>query len=316
MQLRSQPMAYSARWLCLHKECGWKVEREAMKKVFKKAAAVAVCAITACMLGLAGCSGSSDSSSQASGSDAAATDDTTIVVGASPTPHAEILNQIKEELANEGYNLEVVEYNDYVLPNTALEEGEIDANYFQHITYLNDFNEENDTHLVDAADVHFEPFGLYSSKVDALDQLQDGAVVAVPNDTTNEARALLLLEQEGLIKLKEGAGLTATVIDIEENPKNLQIQEVEAAQVPRTLDEVDLAAINGNYALNAGLNVADAIATESDQGEAAQAYVNVIAVKDGNQDSAKTQALVKALETDAVKQFIAENYNGAVVAVF
>ncbi|MCI9130241.1 MAG: ABC transporter substrate-binding protein [Eggerthellaceae bacterium] len=287
-----------------------------MKKVFKKAAAVAVCAITACMLGLAGCSGSSDSSSQASGSDAAATDDTTIVVGASPTPHAEILNQIKEELANEGYNLEVVEYNDYVLPNTALEEGEIDANYFQHITYLNDFNEENDTHLVDAADVHFEPFGLYSSKVDALDQLQDGAVVAVPNDTTNEARALLLLEQEGLIKLKEGAGLTATVIDIEENPKNLQIQEVEAAQVPRTLDEVDLAAINGNYALNAGLNVADAIATESDQGEAAQAYVNVIAVKDGNQDSAKTQALVKALETDAVKQFIAENYNGAVVAVF
>ncbi len=264
--------------------------------------------------GLAGCAGSGSSSSSSAAQSGG--DENVITVGASPTPHAEILKAVEDELAKTGYTLNVVEYNDYVLPNTALEEGELDANYFQHVTYLNDFNEENGTHLVDAAGIHFEPFGLYSNKMESLDQIQDGAVVAVPNDTTNEARALLLLEQEGLIKLKEGAGLSATKLDIEENPHNLVIQEVEAAQVPRTLEEVDLAAINGNYALNAGLNVADAIATESDQGEAAKAYVNVIAVKEGNQDSAKIQALIDALETDAVKQFIEQNYNGAVVAVF
>ena len=269
-------------------------------------------------LALAGCSGGSASGSAAAGSAAAssgASQNEVIKVGASPTPHAEILNTVADQLASEGYTLDVVEYNDYVLPNTALEDGELDANYFQHITYLNDFNEENGTHLASAAGIHFEPFGLYSQKVASLDELQDGAVVAVPNDTTNEARALLLLEQEGLITLNPEAGITATVLDITDNPKNLQIREVEAAQVPRTLPEVDIAAINGNYALNAGLNVEEAIATESADGEAARAYVNVLAVKDGTQDEPKIQALVKALASDTVAQFIADNYNGAVVAV-
>ena len=163
---------------------------------------------------------------------------------------------------------------------------------------------------------HFEPFGLYAGKTASIDALADGATIAVPNDTTNEARALLLLEQEGLIKLKEGAGLSATVVDIAENPKNLNIQEVEAAQLPRVLNDVDMAAINGNYALEAGLSVADAIATESDEGEAAKAYMNVIAVKEGTEDSDKIKALVKALQSDAVKAYIDDTYNGAVVALF
>ncbi|MEY8437158.1 MetQ/NlpA family ABC transporter substrate-binding protein [Atopobiaceae bacterium 24-176] len=242
--------------------------------------------------------------------------DKTIKVGASPTPHAEILNAVKDELAKDGYTLEVVEHNDYIQPNTALEDGQLDANYFQHVTYLNDFNEENGTHLVDAADIHFEPFGLYAGKTSSLDALPDGATVAVPNDTTNEARALLLLQQEGLIKLKDGAGLNATAVDIVENPKNLKIEELEAAQLPRSLQDVDLAAINGNYALGAGLKVSDALATESDQGEAAKAYANIVAVKDGNQDSEKTKALVKALTSETAKSYIDDTYNGAVVTVF
>lgn len=270
---------------------------------------------------LAGCSGGSASSSSAASSSAdtsasSAAQNEVIKVGASPTPHAEILNAVADQLAAEGYTLEVVEYNDYVLPNTALEDGELDANYFQHITYLNDFNEENGTHLASVADIHFEPFGLYSQKIASLDELENGAVVAVPNDTTNEARALLLLEQEGLITLNPEAGITATVLDITDNPKNLQIQEVEAAQVPRTLPEVDIAAINGNYALNAGLNVEDAIATESAQGEAAKAYANVLVVKEGSEDEPKIKALIEALTSDTVAQFIADNYNGAVVTVF
>ncbi|WP_302961304.1 MetQ/NlpA family ABC transporter substrate-binding protein [uncultured Adlercreutzia sp.] len=284
------------------------------KAFLKKAAAVVACgALSSCLI--AGCSSGSDNAS----ADAGATGtegDTVITVGASPTPHAEILNAVKDELAQAGYTLEIKEYNDYILPNTALQDGELDANYFQHITYLNDFNEENGTDLVAVADIHFEPFGLYSEKVTNVADLPDGATVAVPNDTTNEARALLLLEQEGLIKLKDGAGISATTLDIEENPKNLQIQEVEAAQVPRTLAEVDLAAINGNYALNAGLDVADAIATESSAGEAAQAYANVLAVKAGNENSPKTEALKDALLSPTVAQFIADNYGGAVVAVF
>lgn len=292
------------------------------KTFLKKAGAFVACAaLSGCLL--AGCSSSTEGAdagsaadNNAAGTEQPAEGDSVITVGASPTPHAEILNAIADDLASEGYTLEVKEYNDYILPNTALQDGELDANYFQHITYLNDFNAENGTDLVAVAEIHFEPFGLYSNKVTNVSDLADGATVAVPNDTTNEARALLLLEQEGLIKLKDGAGINATVLDIEENPKNLNIQEVEAAQVPRTLDEVDLAAINGNYALNAGLNVADAIATESSEGEAAQAYANVLAVKAGNENDAKTQALVKALQSDTVAQFIADNYAGAVVAVF
>ena len=280
--------------------------------LLKKAALFASAAVLSAAV-LAGCSSNSDSGASSNGS---ASDDNVIVVGASPTPHAEILNAISDELAAKGYTLEVKEYNDYIIPNTALQDGDLDANYFQHITYLNDFNAENGTDLVAVADVHFEPFGLYSSKLSSIADVPDGAKVTVPNDTTNEARALLLLQQEGLITLKDGAGISATVLDIVDNPKKLDIQEVEAAQVPRTLDEVDLAAINGNYALNAGLNVSDAIATESSQGEAAKAYVNVIAVKAGNEGSPKTQALVEAILSPTVSQFVADNYDGAVVTVF
>ncbi|MBO5452031.1 MAG: MetQ/NlpA family ABC transporter substrate-binding protein [Lachnospiraceae bacterium] len=237
-------------------------------------------------------------------------------VGASITPHAEILAQVKDTLAAEGYDLQVVEYNDYVLPNTALEDGELDANFFQHQPYLDDFNAENGTHLVSVAAVHFEPFGLYAGKTDSIANLKDGAVVAVPNDTTNEARALLLLEAQGLIKLKEGAGLTATVLDIEENPLNLEIKEIEAAQLVRSLPDVDIAAINGNYAAEGGLNVADAIAVEASDSLAADTYANVIVVKEGNENSEKTQALVNAVLSDGVKSYIEETYGNAVIPVF
>ena len=291
-----------------------------MKKAFwKKVVAVAAAGALA-TVGLVGCGGGSAASSSSSASSASETvgsnEETTITVGASITPHAEILEQVQDTLAEEGYTLEIIEYNDYVLPNTALEDGDLDANYFQHITYLNDFNEENGTHLVDVADIHFEPFGLYAGQTASLEELPDGATIAVPNDTTNEARALLLLEQEGLITLNEGAGLTATVVDIADNPKNLNIQEVEAAQLARVLPDVDLAAINGNYALEAGLNVSDAIATESSTSEAAEAYVNVLVVKEGTENEPKIQALIKALQSDTVKDFIESNYDGAVVALF
>ena len=238
----------------------------------------------------------------------------TIKVGACVTPHAEILNAIKDDLAEKGYDLEVVEYNDYVLPNTALENRELDANYFQHKPYLDDFNAENETHIVGVANVHFEPLGIYAGKTASLDELQEGAEVAVPNDTTNEARALLLLEQEGLIKLKEDAGLQATVLDIEENPLNLKINELEAAQVARAISDVDIACINGNYAIEAGLD--EAIALESSQSEAAETYANLIAVREGDEESAKTKALVEAVLSDKVRDFINENYEGAVVPVF
>ena len=240
----------------------------------------------------------------------------TIKVGASITPHAEILAQVKDNLAEEGYDLEIVEYNDYVLPNTALEDGELDANFFQHQPYLDDFNAENGTHLVSVAAVHFEPFGLYAGKTSSLDELKEGASVAVPNDTTNEARALLLLEAQGLIKLKEDAGLSATVLDIVENPLNLEIKEIEAAQLVRSLPDVDIAAINGNYAAEGGLNVADAIAVEASDSLAADTYANVIAVKEGNEDSAKTKALVDAVLSDDVKTYINDTYGNAVIPVF
>jgi D-methionine transport system substrate-binding protein len=290
-------------------------ERTKMKQVnLRKVSALVLSAALAAFaaFALAGC-GSSDSSTTTSSSGSS---DTVIRVGASPTPHAEILEAIKDEVAKEGFTLEIVEYNDYILPNTAVESGELDANYFQHITYLNNFNDENGTNLVNVADVHFEPFGLYSNTYTSLADLPEGAKIAVPNDTTNEARALLLLEQEGLIKLSDDAGLTATTLDIVENPKNLVINEIEAAQLPRTLDDVDLAAINGNYALQAGLDPASAIAVESDTSEAAAAYVNVVAVKAGNENTDKTNALVKAITSDTVKQFIEENYPGSVIAVF
>lgn len=243
-------------------------------------------------------------------------DKNVIKVGASPTPHAEILNVVKDKLKDKGYKLEIVEYNDYVQPNTALEDGELDANFFQHQPYLDDFNKENKTHIVSAGSVHFEPFGLYAGKTKSLEDLKKGATVAVPNDTTNEARALLLLESEGLIKLKEGAGISATVVDIEENPLELEIKEVEAAQIARTLQDVDIAALNGNYALDAGYKVSDALAVEKSDSLAAKTYANIIAVKEGNEDSAKTKALVEAVLSDEVKEYINKNYDGAVVPIY
>lgn len=243
-------------------------------------------------------------------------DDKVIKIGASPTPHAEILEIVKTELAEDGYTLEIIEYNDYVLPNTALQDGEIDANYFQHLPYLENFNAENGTTLVSAANVHFEPFGIYPGRSASLDQLAEGAKIAVPNDTTNEARALLLLEAEGLIKLKEGAGITATIVDIVENPLNLEIVELEAAQIPRVLPDVDVAAINGNYAVEAGYTLADAIAVESAESLAAQTYGNIVAVRQGEESSEKTKALVDAILSDAVEEYIEDTYAGAVVPVF
>ena len=239
-----------------------------------------------------------------------------IKVGASITPHAEILRSVSDELEKQGYKLEVVEYNDYIIPNTALESGELDANYIQHLPYLEDFNKENGTHIVSVADIHYEPFGIYAGKSDSLENLKEGAVIAVPNDTTNEARALLLLQDQGLIKLKENAGLTATVKDIAENPKNFEIKELEAAQVPKALQDVDVAAINTNYALEANLKLSDALASEGADSLAAKTYANIIAVKEGNENAEKIKALIDAVKSEQVKKFIEDKYDGAVVPIF
>ena len=279
---------------------------------------------------LTGC-GSSDSSSNDSDKAAAgqteastevaeatetdeSSEDKVIKVGACVTPHAEILEQIKDNLAEEGWTLEVVEYNDYVLPNTALEDGDLDANYFQHKPYLDDFNAENGTHIVTLAAVHFEPMGIYAGKSSDLSNVPDGATIAVPNDTTNEARALLLLEAQGLIKLKEGVGIEATVLDIEENTHNIEIQELEAAQVAKSIQDVDFAVINGNYAIEAGLD--SAIAVEAADSLAAETYANYVCVKDGEENSEKSQALKNAILTQEVKDYINNTYSGAVVPVF
>ena len=238
-------------------------------------------------------------------------------VAASPVPHAEILEQVKPILAEQGIDLQIKEYTDYVVPNTAVEEGDEDANYFQHVPYLDQFNAENGTHLVSVAAIHYEPFGIYPCKCASLEELPDGATVAVPNDVTNEARALLLLQANGLIKLADGVGLSATVNDIVENPKNLDIKEFEAAMVPNLTSEVDIAAINGNYALDAGFSSAkDAIAIEDPNSEAAQTYANVIVVKEGNEENAAVLALIEALQSDTVRDFINEKYEGNVLPIF
>ena len=248
---------------------------------------------------------------------AAASDDKVITVGASATPHAEILEQIKQALADEGYELKIVTYDDYVLPNQALADGTLDANYFQHKPYLDSFNEENGTHLVSVGAVHYEPFGIYPGKSDDLANIADGATIAVPNDTTNEARALQLLAAQGLITVRDGAGLTATVNDITDNPHNLQIKEIEAAQLPRTVQDVDFAVINGNYAMEAGFSVGkDALATEDASSEAAQTYANVLVVKEGRENDPAIQALYAALTSDKVKDYINSTYDGAVVPIF
>ncbi len=240
-----------------------------------------------------------------------------IVVGASTTPHAEILEQVKPILEKEGYTLEVIEYSDYVQPNLALDSKDLDANYFQHQPYLDQFNSENGTDIVSVAAIHYEPFGIYPGKTKTLEELADGAQIAVPNDATNEARALLLLEAQGLIKLAEGVGLEATKNDVVENPKDLKIIEIEAAQLARSLQDVDLAVINGNYAIQAGLNVAkDAIAVEDKGSVAADTFANILAVKSGDEDRKDIQAVVKALQSDTVRDFINEKYEGEVVPKF
>ena len=238
----------------------------------------------------------------------------TIKVAASATPHAEILEKAKPLLEKKGYKLEVKVFDDYVQPNEVVESGDFDANYFQHIPYLESFNEEKGTHLVNAGGIHYEPFGIYPGTKKSLDDIADGDSIAVPNDTTNEARALMLLQDNGIITLKDGAGLEATVNDIEENPHNIKIVELEAAQVARVVDETAYVVVNGNYALQAGFSVGkDALASEKSDSEAAKTYVNVIAVKEGNEDSDAIKALIEVLKSDDIKDYINETYDGAVV---
>ena len=272
---------------------------------------------------LAGCAGgktnaNANADANADADASANTGDTvTLKVGASPTPHAEILEVAKDILAEQGIDLEIVEFTDYIQPNVAVEDGDLDANYFQHITYLNNFNAENGTHLVSVANIHYEPFGIYAGKTASLEELADGATVGIPNDPTNGGRALLLLQEQGLITLPEEAGLEPTVLDIVDNPKNLNIEELEAAQLPRSLDSLDLAVINGNYAMEAGLTVADALAIESAQGVAAEAYGNILVTKEGNENDPAIQALAAALQSNEVRSFIENTYtDGSVQPIF
>ena len=273
-----------------------------MKKGLLKAISLGLAAVLSCGL-LVGCGGSE-------------TNDKVIKIGASPSPHAEILAQIEAEVEAQGYTLEVIEYNDYVIPNTAVEQGELDANFFQHKPYLDNFNAENGTSIVSVAAIHFEPLGVYSASVEEISEIGEGALIGVPNDATNEARALLLLEANGLITLKAGAGVSATINDIESNPLNLEIKEIEAAQLPLSLLDLDAAVINGNYAISGGLKVSDAIAVEESTSVAAETYANILAVKAGNENSEKVQVLINALQSDAVKAYIEGTYEGAVVPVF
>ena len=292
-----------------------------MKKLLALTLALVLC------LGLAACGGgtstdtdtNADTSSDAdTNGDATANGETiTLTVGVTPNPHAEILAQVKDDLAAEGIDLVVKEYSDYVVPNTAVEEGDLDANYFQHTPYMEKFNEENGTHLVSVGKIHYEPMGIYPGLTKTLEELPDGATIAVPNDATNEARALQLLAAQGLIELKEDAGLNATPNDITSNPKNLQFKELEAAMLPQTASEVDLSVINSNFAMEGGMNPAtDSLASEDADSEAAQTFANIIAVKEGHENDPAIQALVKALQSDKVKEYIEKTYSGAVVAVF
>ena len=277
-----------------------------MKKVFALIAAFAFSA-----LALAGCGGQQSASSGAS---SAASGAKTLKVGATAVPHAEILEAAKPLLEKEGITLEIVEFNDYVQPNLALNDKELDANYFQHEPYLKNFMDEHkEVKLKNAAGIHIEPMGVYSKKIKKLDELKDGATIAIPNDPTNGGRSLLLLEKAGIIKLKEGVGEKATVGDIAENKKNIKFQEVEAAQVPRTLDDVDAAVINSNFAMQVNLDpTKDAMFIE----DSTSPYVNIIAVREGDENRPEIQALIKVLHSDEIKQFITEKYKGAVVPAF
>lgn len=289
-----------------------------MSKSLSKKAALAfvagVFALALAALALTGCSSNSSEDSDK----AASSDDTTITVAAVPTPHAAILNDaVAPLLEKQGYTLEVKEFTDYVQPNTVTEEGEVDANYFQHGPYLENFNEKNGTHLVSVAAVHFEPMAIFPGKTAALDDLKEGAVVAVPNDATNEARALLLLEAAGLIEVDDEAGVTATTNDITSNPLKLEFEELEAANVPNVLQDVDIAVINGNYALAADLSVSkDSLQVEAEDSKAAETYANLLVVKEGSEDSDKIKALAEALNSDEVRDYINKTYDGSVLPVF
>lgn len=295
----------------------------------KKLLSILLCA--ALVLGLAACGAPASEPSAAPAADvpdptdaAPATDAASgelekLVVGASSTPHAEILEALKGELETLGYELQVTIFDDYVMPNLALADGEIDANYFQHEPYLLNFNAENNTELVSAVAVHYEPMGIYSSSKSSLDEIAEGDIIAVPNDGTNEARALLLLEAEGLITLKDGIDAsteTATILDIAENPLNLEIVEMSAQNIPHSLPDVAYGVINGNYALQAGLTGNDALASESAESDAAQTYANILAVRAGEENTDKTQALITALTSETCREFIESTYDGAVVPIF
>lgn len=259
-----------------------------------------------------GCGSSTSSSDQSSSQDN--TQKKTITVAASQTPHSEILAEAAKILEKQGYELKVTVFDDYVQPNNVVESGEFDANYMEHIPYMEQFNKENGTHIVNAGGIHYEPFGIYPGTKKKLDDLAEGDTIAIPNDTTNEARALLLLQDNGLLTLKDGAGLTATINDIKENPKKLKFQELEAAQVAKVKDEVAFVVLNGNYALEAGYSVSkDSIAYEKADSEAAKTYVNIIGVKEGNENSDGIKALVKVLKSDDIKKFINDKYDGAVI---
>lgn len=290
----------------------------------KKVLAIVLAALLI-VAALAGCAAKSETADTTATTDTAAAETTdgkleVLKVGASSTPHAEILEQVKDTLAAEGYDLQIVVYDDYVLPNQSLADGSLDANYFQHTPYLNSFNASNGTHLVSAGLIHYEPFGLFGNGVSSLDEVAEGATILIPADDSNETRALFLLQQEGLIKLPDDADAAKGVstLDIVDDG-GYNIVTVQADTVPAQLKNASagtIAVINGNYALAAGLNISDALATENADGTAAQTYANIIAVRAGDENSPKTQALLKALKTDAVKQYIADTYNGAVVASF
>lgn len=283
-----------------------------MNKTFQRIAAI-LCA-GALTLSLAACGGSGEPATTGGAEATGATKK--LVVGASASPHAEILEAIKPELAAQGIELEIKIFTDYIIPNTSLNEGELDANYFQHKPYMDEFNETRKTNLTAAVAVHFEPLGIYAGKSSDLDNVPDGAIIAVPNDATNEVRALQLLEQRGVIKLTEGVGLTATKKDIAENPHNVEIREVEAAQVPRSLADADFAVINGNYALEAEVPADKLLYSEDKTSEVAQEYANILAVRTGDENREEIQALVSALTSETCRKFIEETYTGRVIPVF
>ncbi len=281
----------------------------------KKILALALCAIL-CIGLLAGCGeGSTEETAPATEPSGELE---TIVVGATAVPHAEILEAVREELAALGYELEVEIFNDYILPNTTLADGSLDANYFQHGPYLENFNAERGTDLVNAAAIHYEPMGVYPGAKSALDELAEGDTIAIPNDGSNETRALLILQELGYITLTEGvnASSVATVLDIVDNPLNLEILEMNAENIPHSLPDVAFGIINGNYALQAGLTGNDALASEDAESDAAQTYANIVACRAGEEDSAKIQALVQALTSETCREFIESSYDGAVVPIF